>query len=147
MKIKTSIFFGCLLVVLGGQGYAQGKDTLRVSGTALVAPQFPGGMDGFAKYIRANVKQLEGTQPNLKGMVYTMFIIAENGEVDQQSIRVLPLDELKEKQKNIKDEDIILQAHYQEEAIRLKKSCPKWTPGSEKGKPVRQRMLIPINFK
>ncbi|HRR62720.1 MAG TPA: energy transducer TonB, partial [Paludibacteraceae bacterium] len=34
-----------------------------------------------------------------------------------------------------------------EEAVRVIKSMPKWVPGKQRGKPVRVRFTLPINFK
>ncbi|MDX2306398.1 MAG: energy transducer TonB [Microscillaceae bacterium] len=34
-----------------------------------------------------------------------------------------------------------------EEAIRIIKSSPKWKPGKQRGRPVRQRMTVPLRFK
>jgi protein TonB len=40
-----------------------------------------------------------------------------------------------------------LGAGLEEEAIRILKSAPPWMPGRQRGKPVKQRMVIPIFFK
>ena len=32
------------------------------------------------------------------------------------------------------------------EALRLVTEMPKWTPATQKGKPIRTRMVIPIKF-
>ena len=32
------------------------------------------------------------------------------------------------------------------EAVRVVKSMPKWTPGKQRGKPVKVKMVIPIRF-
>jgi protein TonB len=34
-----------------------------------------------------------------------------------------------------------------EEAIRVLKSAPRWSPGKQRGVPVRQRMVLPLTFK
>jgi protein TonB len=34
-----------------------------------------------------------------------------------------------------------------EEAVRVVQSAPAWKPGKQRGKPVRQKMVIPIIFK
>jgi hypothetical protein len=34
-----------------------------------------------------------------------------------------------------------------EEAIRVIQNSPKWNPGKQRGKPVRQKMVLPIIFK
>jgi len=31
--------------------------------------------------------------------------------------------------------------------VRIVQSAPAWTPGKQRGKPVRQKMVIPITFK
>ena len=33
------------------------------------------------------------------------------------------------------------------EAIRLVKAMPKWTPAKIKGKPVRSKMMLPVQFR
>jgi protein TonB len=34
-----------------------------------------------------------------------------------------------------------------EEAVRVVQGAPSWTPGKQRGKPVKQRMVLPITFK
>jgi protein TonB len=34
-----------------------------------------------------------------------------------------------------------------EEALRVVSGAPKWTPGKQRGRPVRVRMRLPIRFK
>jgi protein TonB len=34
-----------------------------------------------------------------------------------------------------------------EEAVRVVSKCPKWKPAKQRGKSVRQRMVLPITFK
>jgi len=34
-----------------------------------------------------------------------------------------------------------------EEAVRVVMSSPGWNPGKQRGKPVRTRFVIPINFR
>ncbi|HNV30904.1 MAG TPA: energy transducer TonB, partial [Cyclobacteriaceae bacterium] len=34
-----------------------------------------------------------------------------------------------------------------EEAVRIIQNSPPWNPGRQRGKPVRQRMVLPIIFK
>jgi protein TonB len=33
------------------------------------------------------------------------------------------------------------------EALRVIKSMPNWTPGTQRGKPVRVKYTIPVNFR
>jgi protein TonB len=34
-----------------------------------------------------------------------------------------------------------------EEAIRIIQESPKWKPGKQRGRPVKQRVVVPIVFK
>ncbi|MBO7470452.1 MAG: energy transducer TonB [Bacteroidaceae bacterium] len=36
---------------------------------------------------------------------------------------------------------------FNNEALRLVKSMPKWTPGTQNGQPVRCRFQLPITFR
>jgi hypothetical protein len=108
--------------------------------------EFPGGMSGFLKYVRQNVKRLEGEEPNVKGKVCVMLEVGEDGELDKSSVRAVPLAELREKFKSIKEENIIANPAYEKEAVRLVKSNQRWTPAMENGKPVRRKMMIQVIF-
>ena len=95
--------------------------------TVETKPEFAGGITGFIKYIGENFKLPE--VESLSGTVKVSYIIDIDGKL-----------------KNIK---IIqdLGDGTGEEAIRILKSCPPWTPGEQDGKKIKVSMQLPINLK
>ncbi|HMP99442.1 MAG TPA: energy transducer TonB [Cyclobacteriaceae bacterium] len=92
---------------------------------------FPGGMHKFYSYINKNMKvPLAVRNGKVSGKVLIEFVIDSLGQI--------PHDEIIIREGLCKPCD--------EEAIRLIKGSPKWNPGMQKGKPVRQRMVMPILF-
>jgi protein TonB len=93
-------------------------------------PQFPGGEDALRKYISEHLvypKKLQ--KAGVKGKVYVSCIIEKDGEVTN------------EKAYQGIDKKLEL------EALRLVQGMPNWIPGKHKGKIVRVKMVIPVEFK
>jgi TonB family protein len=93
-------------------------------------PDFQGkGVDGFREYIANNLSYPESAANNgISGRVFIRFIIETDGSVNDAEI--------------IRGVDLSLD----EEALRLVKSSPKWTPGKQRGIPVRVAYTFPIAF-
>ena len=65
----------------------------------------------------------------VEGKVFVEFVVNRDGSiVDVKSIKGIG-------------------AGCDEEAVRIVQSAPAWKPGKQRGKPVRQKMVIPITFK
>jgi len=92
-------------------------------------PSFPGGMDKFYKYLNKTVKYpKEAQEKNIQGKVFISMIVETDGSLT-----------------NIKV-DRKLGGGTDEEAVRVMKASPKWTPGTQGGKKVRVKYNIPISF-
>jgi Ca-activated chloride channel homolog len=94
-------------------------------------PKFQGGdQKDFIEYIQKHIIYPEKAKENgIFGRVFVQFVINEKGElVDIKIIRSI---------------DPLLD----NEVIRVLKQSPKWTPGKQRGKPVKTTMTIPIEFK
>lgn len=90
-----------------------------------ILPDFPGGYEAFQKFLNSNfIPPRE--KPELKGKVYTTFIIEKDGSISDINI--------------IKD----LGFGTKEEAIRVLKLSPKWNPGKQNDKLVRVLFSAPI---
>ncbi len=92
-------------------------------------PEFPGGQDGVRRFLSATIEYPKEAQARkIKGKVFVSFIIEKDGSVSNVKVmrKVNPL--------------------LDEEAVRVIKLMPKWTPGVQRGKPVRVSYTIPINF-
>lgn len=94
-------------------------------------PEFPGGQQALFKYINENVKYPVIAQENgIQGRVICQFVVNKDGSiVDIEVVRSGGDPSL------------------DKEAIRVIKSMPKWKPGKQRGKPVRVKFTVPINFK
>ncbi len=92
-------------------------------------PEFKGGMVKFYEYLRENVKYPAEAKANkVQGKVFLSFIVETDGELSDIKV------------------DRKLGSGTDEEAIRVLKASPKWTPGMLNGKPVRVKYNIPITF-
>lgn len=90
-------------------------------------PEFPGGLQEFYNFIGVNFKV-----PNVKGLtgkVFVTFIIEKDG--------------------SLTDIKVIREIGYGtgEEAIRVLKLSPKWSPAEQNGKKVRVQYALPISIK
>lgn len=91
--------------------------------------EFPGGPEKMKKFIEKNKRyQNKEHKQYGAGIVYVRFIVEKDGSLD--SLQILqPLTE-----------------YYNQEALRLIKSMPKWKPATEQGEPLRTQFSFPIKF-
>ena len=94
-------------------------------------PEFPGGQQALFKFLAENVKYPVIAQENgIQGRVICQFVVNKDGSiVDVQAVRSSG------------------EASLDKEAIRVIKSMPKWKPGKQRGKPVRVKYTVPVNFR
>lgn len=94
-----------------------------------VEPQYPGGPDEMALFLQSNIVYPEyAREHNEQGVVYVQFVVNTDGSI----VNVVVLKGVS--------------SALDEEAVRVIKLMPNWIPGEQKGKPVRVRYVIPINF-
>ncbi len=95
-----------------------------------VMPEFPGGQDKMMKFIRDNVKYpQEAQKKEVEGRVVVTFVVEKDGSLtDVKVVRDIGFG-------------------CGEEAVRVIKRMPKWKPGTQRGKPVKVKMALPIQFK
>ncbi len=93
-------------------------------------PSFQGqGQEGFRTWITKNMKYPEIAAENgISGTVYIRFVVNAQGEVEDAVV--------------LRGVDPALDR----EAIRVVMSSPRWTPGKQRGKPVKVQFNFPINF-
>ena len=91
---------------------------------------FPGGLKAFAKYLRKNIKYPgQAKRIGVEGKVFVQFIVETDGTLTD--IKVV---------KGIG-------AGCDEEAVRIIRKSPRWNPGKQRGRAVRQKMVQFISFK
>ena len=92
-------------------------------------PEFPGGDEGLFRFVTDNIKYPDLARDNkIQGTVFISFVVEPDGSLT-----------------NFKTEHGI-GAGCDEEAERVVKLMPKWTPGKQNNKGVRVRVVIPMKF-
>jgi hypothetical protein len=91
-----------------------------------VKPNFPGGMDKFYSFVAKNFNMPE--EKGINGKLRITFIVEKDGSLTD--IKVL--------------NDIGYGTR--DEAIRVLKKCPKWSPGEQNGETVRVLYSLPITI-
>ena len=89
-----------------------------------------GGMQAFYQYVGENLKYpATASRMQIEGRVFVQFVVEKDGSLtDVQAVKGIG-------------------AGCDEEAVRVIEGAPKWTPGKQRGRPVRVRMILPIVFK
>jgi periplasmic protein TonB len=92
--------------------------------------EFPGGMQAFYKYVGDNMSYpSQARRMGIEGRVYVQFVVDKEGNVTEVTA--------------VKG----IGAGCDEEAERVLRESPKFKPGKQRGRAVKQRMVIPIIFK
>ena len=99
--------------------------------TIVEEPAAPkGGMPAFYKYVGEKIKYpAQARRMGIEGRVFVEFVIGKDGSISE--VRAV---------KGIG-------AGCDEEAVRIIQGAPNWTPGKQRGKSVKQRMVLPITFR
>ena len=94
-----------------------------------VMPVFPGGEKKLMSYLGNNIKYPEKAKKDgVKGRVFITFVVEKDGRIDNvELLRGIG-------------------SGCDEEAMRVIKSMPKWSPGMTNGEPVRVQYNLPIKF-
>ena len=93
-------------------------------------PSFPGGQQKLMEFIANNIRYTdEMKETGITGRVVVSFVIKKDGSIGEPKIirSIHPL--------------------FDNEALRVISSMPKWRPGSQRGKRVEVTYSIPILFK
>ena len=95
-----------------------------------VAPSFThGGYEGLLAFLRDNIKYpASAREVGISGTVYLSFVIEKDGSVSNITV-----------QRGIG-------GGCDEEAVRVLKLMPPWSPGKNNGLPVRVKFTLPVKF-
>lgn len=93
-------------------------------------PEFPGGMQAWQKFLSKNLRYPYLAQENqISGRVFVSFVVERNGEITNLKI--------------VRG----IGGGCDEEALRVIKKSPFWSPGFQNGRAVRVAYTMPIYFK
>ena len=89
-----------------------------------------GGLTAFYDYVLDNLKYpVQAKRMEIEGKVFVQFVVEKDGSLSDVHV--------------IKG----IGAGCDEEAIRVVQNAPKWKPAKQRGRPVRQRLVLPLTFK
>jgi TonB family protein len=91
--------------------------------------EFPGGPRAFGAFLQRNLRYPAAAQrANVGGKVYVQFVVNTDGTIE--------------------DLEVLKSVGFgcDEEAMRIIKAVPRWTPGKQSGRIVRSRFTQPITF-
>lgn len=95
-----------------------------------VKPEFPGGQEAMFRFMGQNTKYPadDMVDVGVQGRVYLEFVVRNDGSLTDVVVKRGVARQL------------------DEEAQRVVKSMPKWTPAKMNGKPVACKMVLPVQF-
>jgi len=93
------------------------------------SPSFAGGEESRIKFLQQNISYPQvAKEAGIQGTVFVTFVVEVDGSVSD--VKVLRG----------------IGGGCDEEAIRVVRSMPKWSPGKQRGRPVRVQFNMPIKF-
>jgi periplasmic protein TonB len=113
----------------GGEEVIQESAPAEIFTIVEEQPTFGGGEEARQKFLSDNIKYPDLARENgIQGTVYVTFVVEPDGSISNvQTLKGIG-------------------AGCDEEAIRVVKMMPKWTPGKQRGKNVRVKINMPIKF-
>lgn len=120
----------CALMISATANAQQSKHQGKIYDVVEVMPEYPGGMSEMMNFLRQQVKYPEAAKKKgLQGRSVIHFVVEKDG--------------------NLSDFKVVSSAGkmLDAEALRVVKTMPKWKPGRIKGKPVRVKFNLPIEFR
>ncbi|MBX2980058.1 MAG: energy transducer TonB [Flavobacteriales bacterium] len=130
IALRKLLVFALVAMAPGFSMAQEPADTAETTTTYIeTMPGFPGGEAALFKYLAREAEYpKELAKQGIGGTVYVTFEIDAEGNV--QNVRTL------------RGVHPLLDA----EAERVVRSMPRWTPGTQRGKPVRVQYNMPIKF-
>ena len=93
-------------------------------------PEFPGGTQALLQYLKKNIKYPTICQEQgIQGRVVVQFVVNKDGSIVDPEV-IKPIN-----------------PYLDKEALRVISTMPKWKPGEQRGKPVRVKFTLPVQFK
>lgn len=126
---KAKLVMITVLWILTQPSHGQTQDAVFIN--TVKEPAFPGGQKALINYLHQQVRYPKAAeQAGVKGRVFASFVIDTLGFVDISTIKIL-----KE-----------LGYGCDEEAVRVIRHMPRWTPGTNSGKVWPVLYNLPIYF-
>ena len=130
-SIKIGQSMDSVITAMMSSSYGFSLDDNAVFMVVEKMPEFPGGQQALFNYLSEHVKYPKDAQEQaIEGRVICQFIVEKDGSIGNITVVRTSGNE-----------------SLDNEAIRVIQSMPKWKPGLQRGKPVRVKYTLPINFR
>jgi hypothetical protein len=135
---------------------AQENSTETVYSCEEVMPQFPGGEAALKQFVEENLRYPDlAKEYGVGGRILITFIVDTLGQMNDIKVSRSNIkfnsarftQEPADRQEQLKKQ---ITEQMNEEALRiinLVSKLPRWTPGTQSGKPVRVRYSVPVTFR
>ena len=101
----------------------------KIYDTCDIMPEFPGGQSALLQFLAKSIKYpAEAQQQGKQGKVVVTFVIEKDGSITDAKV--------------VRTDNPV----FNEEALRVVNSMPKWKPGKQRGKEVRVSYTVPVIF-
>ncbi len=131
MKKTILMAIAACMMTLGAQAQVKNQPNIsqEVYDVVEEMPVFPGGIQGMIKFLSENISYpKEAQKKKISGRVIISFVVEKNGSVSEVQT------------------ERSLYPSLDEEAVRVVKSMPNWTPGKQGGQVVRVKYTLPVTF-
>lgn len=131
MKKTILMAIAACMMTLGAQAQVKNQPNIsqEVYDVVEEMPVFPGGIQGMIKFLSENISYpKEAQKKKISGRVLVSFVVEKNGSVSEVQT------------------ERSLYPSLDEEAVRVVKSMPNWTPGKQGGQVVRVKYTLPVTF-
>ncbi len=109
-----------------------------------VMPEFSGGTEAMMKFLSENIQYPKEARENkIEARVVLRFTVNKDGAVSDVETLTANIMGEEPAVENLKD----ISKQMEEEAVRVVKSMPDWTPAQDKGKIVSTKLVLPIQFR
>lgn len=128
---KPTIITALMLIMIFFMNVQEGSaQTEEVLEEVDVMPVPAGGMQGLMTFMGENLKYpKQAREKGIEGVVVVSFVVQKDGSISNAEI--------------IRG----IGAGCDEEAMRVVKAFPNWTPGEKDGKKVNTKMNLPVKYK
>lgn len=134
MKNKLLLLIFSPFLLLSAQFTFAQNDREEIFTIVEQMPEFPGGPAEMMKWIIAKIDSIgipqKEQEAEISGVSYVSFVIGKDGNVSDPKIL----------------RGVSGGPGYDEVALKIVNSMPKWTPGKQNGKNVAVQYNVPIKF-
>ena len=162
-RYKIALYKATTKLMLDGKEFDENNIPEKVA-------EFPGGTAKLMEFLMRNVKYpKEAIEKGMQGRVIVQFVVEKDGSLTDLKVvkSIAPKPDENAKEKVQQSDDVVVNTYTQknegevdnneeaasasklldDEALRVVKLMPKWTPAKQRGKIVRSRFAVPVVFR